>query len=159
MGNVTEQKEEDSAKYAHLSIDDLLKYVGEFGPFQWFINAIFFLMAMVKAIQVTIMYFAAMTPSWKCKNGSAICNMNGRFSSDDIRRCSMPRDDWIYLESPKYSIVTQFNIDCDQKWLDHLSTTIFFIGWGVGALVLGWIADSFGRKKVLMISYCLCLYN
>ena len=52
-----------------------------------------------------------------------------------LYRYSAPKD---------YSIVTTFEV-CDE-WLLDLLQSIHFLGWGIGAIILGWAGDVYGRK-------------
>ena len=136
----------------YVAIDGMLPYIGEFGKFQRILDGVFCIMIVPQTLQVLIMYFAALNPPWRCVNNSTICTFNHTLPSDNTDRCSMPRNEWEYTEPKDYSIVTQFDINCDKEWQIHLSTSIFFVGWAIGAIVLGWVADNYGRKIVLFPS-------
>lgn len=132
-----------------VSVDTMLSIVGEFGPFQWLLDGLFCFLIVPRTFQILIMYFAAMNPTWKCVSNSSICLLNGTFSSDDDTRCSMPRSEWEFTEPKEFSIVTQFDIYCDSEWQIYMTTSILFIGWTIGAIVIGWVADNYGRTKIL----------
>ena len=46
----------------------------------------------------------------------------------------------------------QFDLICERAFLASLANSMLFVGWGVGAIVLGIISDKFGRHKVLFPS-------
>ena len=140
-----------------VSIDGMLPYIGEFGKFQRLLDGVFCIMIIPQTLQVLIMYFAALSPPWKCVANSTICLFNTTLKNDDTSRCRMPRSEWEYTEPKEYSIVTQFDINCSKEWQVHLTTSIFFIGWGIGAIVLGWVADNYGRKIVLFPSTAILI--
>ena len=50
------------------------------------------------------------------------------------------------------TLISQFDLVCDREYLRSLSTSIFFIGTGVGAVVSGIISDKYGRKLTLLLS-------
>ncbi|XP_056437924.1 solute carrier family 22 member 16-like [Gadus chalcogrammus] len=50
------------------------------------------------------------------------------------------------------SIVTDWNLVCDEEWLAQLCQPTFMIGVMIGALVFGDIADRVGRVKILMVT-------
>ncbi|XP_065069179.1 solute carrier family 22 member 3-like isoform X2 [Rhopilema esculentum] len=80
---------------------------------------------------------------------STNCALNGSISSDSPdfgKRCNMSRADWEFTELKSYSIVTQFDIVCDKTPLVHLGSSLIFVSWAVGAVILGWISDRFGRR-------------
>jgi len=137
--------------------DDILVQIGEYGRFQWMLNAMFCVMLLPSTFQVLIMYFAALKPDWRCVDNSTICTLNGSFTSDNEYRCKIPRREWEFTQPKGYSIVTEFDIYCENEWIIHLSTSILFFGWAVGSMFLGWIADNYGRKTVLFPSIFVCL--
>ena len=140
-----------------LNIDNILKIVGEFHCYQWILDTIFVIMVIPRTYMILIMYFAALKPDWKCVKNSTLCPYNATRLSSDNSRCSMLRSEWEYTEKKDFSIVTEFDIYCDREWLIQLTTSITFLGWGLGAIILGWVADSYGRKSVLFPSMIGCL--
>ena len=147
-----------STQQLHLSFDEILPYIGEYGRFQNIVQFMFCLAGIPLAFPVLIMYFAALQPKWQCAPGaSEECPYNGTFTSSDNRRCDMAREAWEYTQPDDYSIVTHFDIYCSQEWMIHLTTSIVFIGWIPGAIFLGWLGDRYGRKIVLFQSIAVVL--
>merc|ERR1711953_460837 len=130
----------------------MLLIVGSYGRFQRWVTLLLFVMTLPPVYHVMILFFAADTPSWRCHSNSTVCVFNGTQDADDERRCHLPRGSWEYTEPKHYSMVTYFDIQCRSKWLLELSTSIFFLAWLIGAIVLGWCCDAYGRKKVLLVS-------
>ena len=55
-----------------------------------------------------------------------------------------------------YSTATEeFELYCDREIWIQIVTTIFFLGQAIGALLVGQIADKFGRRPALIISELL----
>ena len=144
---------------SHLTVDEILPYIGEFGRFQWLLEAVFCIMIIPQTFQSLMMYFAALTPTWKCVSNSTICLLNTTQSPSNKIRCDLPRASWEYTEPAGFSIVTKFDIDCEKEGLGYLTTSMFFIGWIFGAIVLGWIADNYGRKIVFFPSTALLILS
>lgn len=136
----------------YITIDEILPYIGEFQRFQWLLGILFCLMIFPSTYPILIMVFAAMDPGWRCADNSTVCLSNKTFSYTDDLRCSLPRDDWEFSGPKIYSVVTWFDIYCGNSYLIELSTSIFFIGNGIGGLLVGWVADNFGRRNVIFIS-------
>ena len=137
-----------------LTVDEILPYVGEFGRFQWIVEIIFGISILPSVFPILIMYFAALDSPWKCVAGTS-CPYNTTINpSDDLYddRCNMSRDAWQFTDSKSFSILTQFDIYCGNYWMKHMTTSVIFLGWIPGAMVLGWVADNYGRRVVLLPS-------
>lgn len=132
------------------SMDEALKQVGEYGRYQKSLNLLFLLIQLAMSMQMFVMIFCVVPSEWKCKENSTICLHNGTFTGDDERRCDFPRDSWTYTSPKDFSIITQFDIHCGRKYISELVVSIFFVGWGCGAVVIGTIADNFGRKRLIL---------
>lgn len=157
MADVKETPVEDghrptTVKTTPMSIDDMLRAVGEYGRFQKTINIMFAIIAFPSAYQLMISYFAFDEPSWRCTKNSSWCRLNGTFPFADKRHCQYQRSEWDYVEHRSYSIVTEFDLHCDREYMVELATSTIFIGWMFGATFLGWCIDTFGRTKPLFIS-------
>lgn len=134
-----------------VSLDQILETVGSFGRYQKAVNIFFCIMIIPSFFHVIITYFTVDTPDWQCVANSTICQYNGTIiSAKNLDRCHLPRAEWEYAQLSDYSIVTQWDLDCDKEWLKGLCTSIFFLGWLLGAPTLGWVADNYGRRFVLM---------
>ncbi|XP_075441170.1 solute carrier family 22 member 7-like [Ascaphus truei] len=60
---------------------------------------------------------------------------------------------WDYDNSTFTSTtVTQWDLVCDRKGLNQASATFFFIGLTVGSVICGYLADRFGRRKIMLLS-------
>ena len=68
-------------------------------------------------------------------------------------RCSIPRDSWEYTKPEHFSLVTQFDMDCNRTWIKELLQSIFFVGWALGAIVLGAVGDKVGRKGLMFPAF------
>ncbi|XP_038269163.1 solute carrier family 22 member 5-like [Dermochelys coriacea] len=59
-------------------------------------------------------------------------------------------DGWEYSRELYLStIVTEWNLVCDDDWKAPLTASLFFVGVLIGSFISGQLSDKFGRKKVL----------
>lgn len=135
-----------------INVDEMLEIVGPYGKFQKVVNFLFCVMTVPPIFQIMLMFFAADEPPWKCAANSTKCRLNETYEASDRRKCDFERKDWVYTKPRDYSIVTHFDIDCDNEYMIQLLTSVFFLGWLMGAFVLGFCADNYGRKMTLIIS-------
>lgn len=134
------------------NIENVLNKVGSFGIYQKLLLLAGGVSIVPFAMPNYIMYFAAQEPSWKCVANSSVCLHNGTLPSDHIGRCLLPRDQWEYVGAEELSVVSRYDLVCDSKWWIPLTSTLFFLGYAIGSISLGWLADKIGRKKVVYVS-------
>eukprot|EP00794_Sanderia_malayensis_P018704 gene18704-20592_t len=139
-----------------LTIDEVLPMIGGFGKFQVILEIVFCIISIPGAMAVLLPYFAQHDPGWTCAFNSTVCKLNGTITSsnknDFEKRCNMPRSEWQFTQPKHYSVVTQFDLSCEMQPYNLLATSMVFIFWALGAVVLGWLADKYGRKLVLIPS-------
>lgn len=141
-----------------VSVDEMLMIVGSYGRFQKLINLILCLITLPSAVHIMIMYFAAHDPEWRCSANSTRCLQNRSFHHTENQRCKLDRADWEYTKPPAYSISTQFDLNCDRRWILELLESSFFAGWILGSSILGWFSDKYGRKLTLIISLKVVMF-
>ncbi|XP_005359811.1 solute carrier family 22 member 7 [Microtus ochrogaster] len=61
---------------------------------------------------------------------------------------------WEYNRSEFSStIATEWDLVCEQRGLNKITSTCFFVGVLLGAVVYGHLADRFGRRQLLLVAY------
>uniref|UniRef100_A0A8C5QEJ3 Major facilitator superfamily (MFS) profile domain-containing protein n=1 Tax=Leptobrachium leishanense TaxID=445787 RepID=A0A8C5QEJ3_9ANUR len=72
---------------------------------------------------------------------------HGNVSSIEQEKCL---DGWTYSQELYLStIITEWDLVCENDWKGPLTTSLFFVGVLIGSFVSGQMSDRFGRKKVL----------
>ncbi|MEQ2233222.1 hypothetical protein ILYODFUR_019758 [Ilyodon furcidens] len=62
-------------------------------------------------------------------------------------------DGWNYSKDIYQStIVTEWNLVCDNQWKVPFASSTLFVGYLFGSLISGQLSDRFGRKKVVFMS-------
>ncbi|XP_065064675.1 solute carrier family 22 member 15-like [Rhopilema esculentum] len=141
-----------------LSIDDVLPLIGEFGKFQILLEIAFCIMIFPGSMLILIPYFAQHNPPWMCVANSTVCHLNGTYDTQSKfykERCKMPRSEWQFTKPKEYSIMTQFDLYCETEVYSYLATSLVFVSWAVGAIVLGWTSDRYGRRLTLLPSMAI----
>ncbi|KAL3678586.1 hypothetical protein R1sor_021542 [Riccia sorocarpa] len=140
-----------------LTVDDMLvKYVGEFGPAQFWHFVLVSLAWTVKALQTMVMIFGERVPEWRCvEQGVQVKGIHNN-STDDSRSfchpsvssiCNLDPGSWEWVGGKSASVVSQFNLICGEEYKVGLVGSLFFIGSLIGAGVWGSASDSrLGRK-------------
>uniref|UniRef100_UPI00398EF67E solute carrier family 22 member 6-A-like n=1 Tax=Pristiophorus japonicus TaxID=55135 RepID=UPI00398EF67E len=74
----------------------------------------------------------------------------GNRTEYDTQMCS---DGWTYDDSKfKATVVTEWDLVCNQKSLKRIAQSIYMAGLLTGALVLGRLSDKYGRRTLLLWS-------
>lgn len=76
----------------------------------------------------------------------------------DENRANTTCSKWVFDSTYRSSSrAIEWNLVCDQRWLGALAQTIYMLGVFTGAVVLGGMADKYGRKKIFCWSAVLQL--
>ncbi|XP_030621885.1 solute carrier family 22 member 4 [Chanos chanos] len=159
--------------------DQITSFLGEWGTFQWTVFLLLSLSTVPNGYAGMSMVFLSDTPAHHCKlpllNGS-LENLTWAIPEKEIEGVTRPstcsRYKWINntgaqlsnvtegcLDGWEYStdqydntIVTEWNLVCEESWKVPFSLSIFFMGVLTGSFISGQISDRFGRKVTLFVT-------
>ncbi|XP_015415508.1 PREDICTED: solute carrier family 22 member 2 [Myotis davidii] len=141
------------------TVDEVLAHVGEFNFFQ---KQTFLLLALLSAsfppIYVGIV-FLGLTPEHRCRSpGVAQLSQRCGWSPAEELNFTVPGPGPAGEAFPRQcltpgsSIVTEFNLVCANSWMLDLVQAAVNVGFFVGSMGIGYIADRFGRKLCLLLT-------
>lgn len=158
---VSSGEDGDSLVIETSSMDSILQRLGEFGRFQRILYFALWLPAASMAAGVYASVYMEYKPKFYCADDgeggvhSSYITATGTESqaaqcySADNTTCTA----WVYDTSVFTStIVTQFNLVCDNSYLTTLSSTFYMLGMLVGSFFFGWFGDRYGRKAAFLAS-------
>ncbi|XP_031443379.1 solute carrier family 22 member 4-like isoform X1 [Clupea harengus] len=164
--------------------DEIIAILGEWGPFQALIYILLSLSAIPSGYTALSMVFLADIPPHHCRlpflnssygglgynlsipteevKGKIILSRCRRYieqgDSDavfgnDTEGCL---DGWVFSKERYVStIVTEWNLVCDDAWKAPFTVTVFFLGVLAGSFCSGIISDRYGRKLTFFSSKAL----
>eukprot|EP00111_Clytia_hemisphaerica_P008652 TCONS_00025298-protein len=149
----------------NVTIDEYLIKTGECGKYQIIMVFLMGFAMIPMSFPPLIFYYIGYDPPWSCTanvshpNGTFCTTHNASqlFKHTENDRCSLNQGEWHYMNHGRSSVVTEFNLVCKDAWLDALTGSIVFVGWGIGILTLGYLSDQYGRKKILYPAMLLTL--
>lgn len=138
--------EENDPETRH--IDDVIRYVGEFGFWQKFLYfSSCFLVIVPSAIQIASLVFATGTPKFHCVTPNVTCKEN---------KCCENCTSYVFDKSFT-STVTEWNLICDKANIAAAVQSLFVAGMMAGSLFFGVISDFFGRRFCLFLCSALAI--
>ncbi|XP_069955570.1 organic cation transporter protein-like [Cherax quadricarinatus] len=88
---------------------------------------------------------------WTIKN-----NITDQCQPDVFSNSTTSCSQWVYDTSLfSATTVTQYDLTCEKAWLRPLAGSMYMTGMLVGAIVIGDLADRFGRKIGILVSALL----
>ncbi|XP_031443238.1 solute carrier family 22 member 5-like [Clupea harengus] len=161
--------------------EEIIAFLGEWGPFQKLIYALLSLSAIPNGYVGMAMVFLADIPPHHCRlpflnssygglgynlsipteevKGEIILSRCRRYTeqgdSDAVFRNDTEGclDGWVFSNERYVStIVTEWNLVCDDAWKAPFTLTVFFLGVLAGSFCSGIISDRYGRKLTFFIA-------
>ncbi|XP_053186672.1 organic cation/carnitine transporter 2-like [Scomber japonicus] len=162
--------------------DEITSFLGDYGLFQILIIVLLSLSAVPCGYMGVLVVFVADTPEYHCKapinsprNGTDVeapfhersswigpdsCSRYKRDTgnwtaglSNDTEKCL---DGWVFsTEIYTSTIVSEWDLVCDNAWKVPFSTSMFFVGVLFGSFISGHLSDRIGRKPVFFVTMAL----
>ncbi|CAN6852530.1 unnamed protein product [Brassica oleracea var. botrytis] len=148
-GEATSQQQSNNG-YA-LTVDEVIEqHIGVLG-FAQIVHALLVSIAWTFDAQSTLIsIFSDAKPAARLLTTGAIV--------EGSMLCGLSTGEWEWVGGKSDTIISEWNLICEHKFLVALPSTLFFIGSLFGSGAYGYLADSwFGRKKTLLIS-CLLTF-
>ena len=148
--------------FVEVDIDEAIIMTGSFGRYQKLVAFCVCFIRIAMVCHVFILYFVADDPPWTCVNGgtSSFCMQHfgeqiPQSSELFKQKCNLNRSDWTFTKDKAYSIVTEFDLVCNEAWMASLTNSALFIGWGLTGPLIGYLSDSYGRRIALISTMLL----
>lgn len=161
------------------SFDSIFDQIGHFGRFQILLYFAIAYAAVPSGFNAVASVFLQATPSYHCKvqynttllptvfnercNTTSIdqCNEFSSFSLNNLQNNTKTtcQDGYEYDTGVRWweSTVSEFDLVCDRKFLNTVTSSLFFVGFLFGAAIGGYISDNYGRKPAIIIGQFGCI--
>ncbi|KAF0288151.1 Organic cation transporter-like protein [Amphibalanus amphitrite] len=156
------------------SVEGLVRALGDPGRYQVLVMVLLCFNYVPVSVNHLLMAFHGFAPEHNCRlpdqwpRNVSLPTVAPTIGDPRYQSCSMYVDpanhswgtkDCIYgyefhVEGLEWTVVSEWGLVCDRKYLVSIITTLYFVGVMVGGLVFGALADRFGRQPMML----LCLY-
>ncbi|CAF3703981.1 unnamed protein product [Rotaria socialis] len=83
-------------------------------------------------------------------------NKNNSQANEKLEQCDKYVFEKIYY---KKTLIEEWNIVCDRLYYRMAAQTIFFFGYMVGSMFFGILADKYGRRPIMSVSFILMSFS
>ncbi|XP_063826789.1 organic cation transporter protein [Ostrinia nubilalis] len=161
------------------ALEDMMGKLGDFGRYQCFQFLLHILAAMTAGMHMLSLVTVAAVPEHRCWidgvdindttaawNSSSILNAIPKTAEGQLTSCFMYDENNSTVRCSEFvfdstyrssSRAIEWKLVCDRRWMGALAQTIYMLGVFTGAVVLGGMADKYGRKKIFCWSGVLQL--
>lgn len=149
-----------------MRFEEVLDDVGGFHRFQFLVMSILCLPRLTLALHFLLHNFISAVPEHRCAEPEE--GLIRDLDLDPARRtaaqdsCLVLGPDnstaacpygWIYNRTDFTSTTaTEWDLVCEDRKLNQVLTTYFFLGVTVGAVIFGQLSDKFGRRSMLLVA-------
>ncbi|XP_077380091.1 solute carrier family 22 member 7a [Festucalex cinctus] len=151
-----------------MRFEDILHEVGGFSSFQFLVLSILCLPRAILPLHFLLHNFVSATPAHRCAPGPGAPSltladagagsscavddgpMGGNLTREKNRTGFCPHG-YVYDRSEFSSTTaTEWDLVCEDRKLNQVLATYFFLGVTLGAILFGHLSDRFGRKSTLV---------
>ncbi|XP_053393551.1 solute carrier family 22 member 4-like isoform X3 [Mercenaria mercenaria] len=137
----------------NILLEDMIRDVGGCGRFQWIMSVIGQSSKSIAAWSMLAMTFNGQQPDFMCRSSSKQEeNFDNVCSPENITEC----DGYVFSDDMN-TVVNEWNLVCDTKWIAALITTIQMSGVLVGCFISGHLGDLLGRKPTFFLSLLILI--
>ncbi|KAJ3614359.1 hypothetical protein NHX12_017933 [Muraenolepis orangiensis] len=151
-----------------MRFEDLLEELGGFSKFQFLVLLLLSLPRLILPLHFLLHNFISATPPHRCSTLGGLSSPLGTptledgypgscevfFNSSNTSTSTCPHG-WIYDRSQFSSTTaTEWDLVCEDKKLNQAIASYFFMGVMLGAILFGQLSDKFGRRPMLLLSFC-----
>ncbi|KAK4749021.1 hypothetical protein SAY87_026470 [Trapa incisa] len=139
-----------------LTVDEVIEdYVGSFGVAQ-ILHILLASLAWIFDAQITLVtiFTDAQPKAWRCKVPGGAGDGCAGDGSGPV--CGLKPGTWEWIGGSSSSIIAEWDLVCDRKFLAAVPASLFFIGSLLGSAAYGRLADAWlGRKRTIMVACVL----
>ncbi|XP_030519718.2 organic cation/carnitine transporter 1 [Rhodamnia argentea] len=140
-----------------LTVDEVVEeYVGSFG-FAQLLHVFLVSLAWIFDSQSTLItiFTDAQPSSWRCKSPGSCADAGGDGGAV-ASVCGLEGGTWEWVGGNASSVIAEWGLICDRKFLAAIPASLFFLGSLLGSAVYGHLADArLGRKRTVLIACVL----
>lgn len=163
-----------------MRFEEILDDVGGFHRFQVLVLSVLCLPRLILPLHFLLHNFISAVPDHRCAPGPSETepglnwDLRSPLNTTDLlpaRRTESPGVCWVFgpdnstLSCPHgwvynqtdflSTTATEWDLVCENKKMNQLLATYFFLGVTVGAVIFGQLSDKFGRKSMLLVALVL----
>lgn len=146
-----------------VKFDDILEEINEFGAYQRLRFGLLCIAAMLPGIVTYIHSFMAPKPDYICNQSEFGADVS--YTNITYDKCSYyldgeayPCSQWSFDKTYYRTTLTEdWSMVCDRSFYRQYVQMVYFSGYIVGSLVLGYLADVFGRRPIMLSSFVIIL--
>ncbi|XP_062407014.1 organic cation transporter protein [Sardina pilchardus] len=152
-----------------MKFDDVLNQIGGFGRFQKTLYIWICLPQILLAFHMLVSIFTSAVPphlclsTWPPEPGlgynfsqqELACSPAGSDQARPSNGSSCPGG-WEYSKETFHStVVTEWDLVCENASLNNIGSSIYMFGLLVGAVLFGALADKYGRRSIILVGLAL----